>query len=191
MPEMTENETPMKKQHRKKNRETHNAAGIVSFSGSSTPESRLSLIRRGQRMQEYMFTKIMNASGTTDAELRTGRISPEKLDTDMESRKASNEREHAAQDEMLWIMRDQADMLRRWVELQEQKQEGRVPLQMLVDSQPASPGAESPSHKHSMRCGRKVHYPFHLTRGRGRVQGAEGAYSQTFHGLDCGVMLHR
>ncbi|XP_077679170.1 basic helix-loop-helix domain-containing protein USF3 isoform X2 [Eretmochelys imbricata] len=25
MPEMTENETPMKKQHRKKNRETHNA----------------------------------------------------------------------------------------------------------------------------------------------------------------------
>ncbi|XP_073166250.1 basic helix-loop-helix domain-containing protein USF3 isoform X3 [Lepidochelys kempii] len=135
MPEMTENETPMKKQHRKKNRETHNAAGIVSFSGSSTPESRLSLIRRGQRMQEYMFTKIMNASGTTDAELRTGRISlSEKLDMDMESRKASNEREHAAQDEMLWIMRDQADMLRRWVELQEQKQEGRVPLQTLVDA---------------------------------------------------------
>ncbi|XP_077666517.1 uncharacterized protein LOC144261159 [Eretmochelys imbricata] len=137
------------------------AAGNVSFSLSSTPESRLSVIRRSRkRTQEDMFTEIMNTSGTADTELRAWRISlSEKLDMDMKSRKASNERECAAQDEMLWIMKDQADMLLRLIELQEQKQKGRVLLQTLVDIQPASPGAESPSPKHSMRGGRKVHYP--------------------------------
>ncbi|EMP37958.1 Rho GTPase-activating protein 15 [Chelonia mydas] len=43
----------------------------VSFGMSSTPESRLLLIRRRRkRMQEDMFTEIMNASGTADTELR-------------------------------------------------------------------------------------------------------------------------
>ncbi|XP_065258106.1 junctional adhesion molecule B isoform X4 [Emys orbicularis] len=131
------------------------SAGNLSFGMPSTPESRLSLIRRRRkRMREDMFTEIMNASWTADTELRALRISQsKKLDMDMESRKASNEQERAAQDEMLWIMRDQADMLRHLVKLQEQKQEGRVPLQMQVDSQPASPGAESPSSKRSLRCG--------------------------------------
>ncbi|XP_074927824.1 basic helix-loop-helix domain-containing protein USF3 isoform X3 [Chelonoidis abingdonii] len=36
MPEMTENETPMKKQHRKKNRETHNAGGVPQCSSVTT-----------------------------------------------------------------------------------------------------------------------------------------------------------
>ncbi|XP_074921728.1 uncharacterized protein LOC142046782 [Chelonoidis abingdonii] len=145
------------------------AAGNVSIGMSSTPEGRLSLIgRRRKRTLEDMFTEIMNTSRTADIELRAWRISlSEKLDVDMESRKASNEQERAAQDEMLQIMRDQTDVLRCLVELQEQKQEGRVPLQTLVDSQPASPGAESPSPKCSMRSERKVHYPFHLTQWEG------------------------
>ncbi|XP_043348043.1 uncharacterized protein LOC122455705 [Dermochelys coriacea] len=145
------------------------SAGNVSFSMLSTPESRLLRIRmRRNRMQEDMFTKIMNASGTVDTELRAWRISlSEKLDTDMESRKASHKHECVAQDEMLWIMRDKSDMLRCLVELQEQKQKGRVLLHTLWQSQPALPDAESPSAKHSMRHGRKVHYPFHLIQGVG------------------------
>ncbi|CAM4580835.1 uncharacterized protein LOC142072618 [Caretta caretta] len=144
-------------------------AGNVSFGMSSTPESRLLLIRRRRkRTREDMFTEIMHASGTADPKLRVWRISlSKKLDMDMESRKASNEQECVSQDEMLRIMRDEADMLRHLIELQEQKQEGRVPLQTLVDSQPASPGAESPFPKCSMRRERKVHYPFHLTQGEG------------------------
>nr|XP_048702187.1 uncharacterized protein LOC125634890 [Caretta caretta] len=100
-------------------------AGNVSFGSSSTSESRLSVIRRRRkRTREDMFTEITNTSRTADTELRAWRISlSKKLDMDMESRKASNERERAVQDEMLWIMKDQADMLRR---LQEQKQEGEA-----------------------------------------------------------------
>ncbi|EMP38612.1 hypothetical protein UY3_04178 [Chelonia mydas] len=61
---------------------------------------------------------------SADTELRAWRISlSEKLDMGMESRKASNEYECVAQDEMLRIMRDQADILRCLVELREQKQE--------------------------------------------------------------------
>ncbi|EMP28947.1 Ankyrin repeat and SOCS box protein 5 [Chelonia mydas] len=98
-------------------------AGNVSFGMLSTPENRLSLIRRRKRKREDMFTEVMNASETADTELRAWRISlSEKLDMDMKSRKASNEQEQVAQDKMLRIMRDQADMLRRLVELQEQKQ---------------------------------------------------------------------
>ncbi|CAM4563300.1 unnamed protein product [Caretta caretta] len=64
------------------------SAGNVSFGGSSTPESRLSLLRRRRkRMREDMFTKIMNTSRTAYTELRAWRISrSEKLDMDMESR---------------------------------------------------------------------------------------------------------
>ncbi|XP_038278062.1 uncharacterized protein LOC119863544 [Dermochelys coriacea] len=122
---------------------------------SSTPESRLSLSRRRRkRTREDLFTEIMNASGTADTELKAWGISlSEKLDMNMESRKASNDQEHAAQDEMLQIMRDQANMLRCLIELQEQKQEGRVSLQTLMVSQPVSPGAESPFPKCSMRHG--------------------------------------
>ncbi|CAM2098708.1 unnamed protein product [Caretta caretta] len=117
-----------------------NGAGNVSFGGSSTPESRLSLIRRKRkRIWEDMFTERMNGSRTADTERRVWRISlSKKLDMDMESRKASNEQEHAVQDEMLQIMRDQTDMLRRLVELQEQKQEGRIPMQTLGDRHLAS-----------------------------------------------------
>ncbi|CAM2114463.1 unnamed protein product [Caretta caretta] len=105
-------------------------------------------------MRSDMFTEILNASGTAEAELRAWTISlSEKLDIDMESRKVSSEQERVVQDEMLQIMRDQADMFRHLAELQEQKQEGRVPLQTLVDSQAASPGTESPSPKLSLRRG--------------------------------------
>ncbi|CAM5147670.1 unnamed protein product [Eretmochelys imbricata] len=105
-------------------------AGNVSFGVSSTPESRLSLIRRRRkRTREDMFTEIMNASRTADTERRAWRISLfEKLDMDMESRKASNERERAVQDEMLRIMRDQSDMLRRLVELQNRSRSFKMGL---------------------------------------------------------------
>ncbi|XP_037750624.1 uncharacterized protein LOC119565781 [Chelonia mydas] len=96
--------------------------GKVSFGVSSTPENRLLMIRRRRkRTWEDMFTERMNASGTAVTELRAWRISlSEKLDMDMESRKTSSEQEWAAQDVVLRIMRNQADMLRHLVELQEQ-----------------------------------------------------------------------
>lgn len=74
-----------------------------------------------------MFNKIMPLGQLT--ELRAwGILLFEKLD--LESRSTSEEQECAAQDVMLWIMRDQLDV-RHLVELQEKQLAARFPRQPL------------------------------------------------------------
>ncbi|KAH1178452.1 hypothetical protein KIL84_012154, partial [Mauremys mutica] len=69
----------------------------LSFSTSSTLGERLFQIRRQKNwMHDDMFSKIMNTSGTAETELRAWKISlSEKLDIDMESKRASQEQEHS------------------------------------------------------------------------------------------------
>ncbi|EMP31915.1 hypothetical protein UY3_10953 [Chelonia mydas] len=105
----------------------------LAFSTSSTPPEKLSQIKRQKRrMHDDMFKEITNASGTANTELRAWRISlSEKLDTDMDSRRASQVPKYTTQEEMLRILKDQSDTLRHLVELQEKQLEARFPLQSL------------------------------------------------------------
>ncbi|XP_067391846.1 egl nine homolog 1 isoform X1 [Emydura macquarii macquarii] len=118
-----------------------------SFTSASTPAERLSQIRRwGKKPLDDVFNKLMNASATADIELRAWKMLLS-VKLNMENRKSSQEQERATQQEMLHIMRGQSDMLRHLVELQEEQQQDRLPLQPLQNTQPIScfPGPNRPS----------------------------------------------
>ncbi|XP_067424633.1 zinc finger and SCAN domain-containing protein 29-like [Emydura macquarii macquarii] len=95
----------------------------------------------GSSPKTYCFYEelheILGGNPTTmpsaDTELRVWRISlSDKLNLD--NRKAAQEYEHSTQDEMLCIMRDQSNMLRCLVELQEAQWQERLPLQPQQNS---------------------------------------------------------
>ncbi|KAH1185538.1 hypothetical protein KIL84_018287, partial [Mauremys mutica] len=95
--------------------------------------------------------KDNKASGTAETGLRAWRISlTEKLDIDMESRRAFQEHEHVMQDE---IMKNQSDMLRHPVELQEKQLEAKLALQLLQNCLQALPCSQFPSPKRSRSWG--------------------------------------
>ncbi|XP_067415905.1 uncharacterized protein [Emydura macquarii macquarii] len=104
---------------------------------SHTPAERLSQIRRRKKKTwDDMINEVMNTSAAADTELRAWRISlSDKLNMDMDNRKAAQEYDHSTQEEMLRIMGDQSDMLRHLVELQEAQQQDRLPLQPLQNSE--------------------------------------------------------
>ncbi|XP_043346517.1 neuronal growth regulator 1 isoform X3 [Dermochelys coriacea] len=99
----------------------------LSAGASSTPGQRLSQIRRwGKKTREDMVNVLMHTSESDKTELRIWRITlTENLDLD---RRASREQERARQEEMLRIMKEQSDMLRHLVEVQERQLDARVPL---------------------------------------------------------------
>ncbi|XP_039395708.1 uncharacterized protein LOC120405868 [Mauremys reevesii] len=133
---------------------------------------------------EDMFNKLLLEARVDKMELRTWRITlSENLDMDREDRRACREQECAMQEEMLWIMKEQSDTLRRLVEVQERQLDARVPLQSMLNMLPSSPSSTSFSPKCPMRQtagGGKFCIP--CTQHQGRIQGPEGAHSHTF---DC------
>ncbi|EMP36606.1 hypothetical protein UY3_06229 [Chelonia mydas] len=100
-------------------------------------------------MHDEMVSELMQLSGTDRAQQHVWR------DTVAQYRKVANEREdrrddkderwrqeyQRRQDAMLGLLRDQIDMLQRLVEVQEQQQDHRLPLQPLFNSPLSSPSS--------------------------------------------------
>ncbi|EMP40072.1 hypothetical protein UY3_02703 [Chelonia mydas] len=88
------------------------SAETLSIGISSTPGQRLSQIRRRKKKtQEDMFSELMCTTKSDKTELRAWRNTLSE-DMDRENRRVCREQEHVTQEEMLWIMKEQSDMLR-------------------------------------------------------------------------------
>nr|XP_048720085.1 uncharacterized protein LOC125642552 isoform X2 [Caretta caretta] len=154
--------TEIPSQH-KEAREGTSAANVSSL---PPPSQRLSQIRRRQKcMRDEMFSKLMQSSGTDRAQQNVWR------DTIVEYRKVANEREERWQQEdqrrheaTLGLLQDQTDMLRSLVEVHEQQQDHRLPLQPQFNCPPSSPSsiASSPRRPRTQGAG-SLRAPNHST----------------------------
>ncbi|XP_065406469.1 uncharacterized protein LOC135972413 [Chrysemys picta bellii] len=116
-------------------------SAAANFSSLPPPSRRLSQIRRRRkRTRDDMFTEIMECTRNERAHLNEWKDTVTKFRKDASEcevlRDARDERWQAA---TLGLLREQTDMLRRLVELQEQQQDDRVPLQPLYNLPPPSP----------------------------------------------------
>ncbi|XP_065274072.1 uncharacterized protein LOC135890590 [Emys orbicularis] len=145
------------------------AAETLSVGASAMPGQRLSQIRRRKKKTRAdMFNELMCASESDKSEWRIALS--ENLAMHREDRRACREHEHATQEEMLRIMKEQSDMLRRLVEVQEKQPDARVPLQPMLNLLLSLPSSTSSSPKCPMRrgeWGEGVWYPLHSTPGEG------------------------
>ncbi|XP_050797398.1 eukaryotic translation initiation factor 3 subunit A-like [Gopherus flavomarginatus] len=127
----------------------------ANFSSLPTLSRRLSQIRRQKKKtREEMFSEIMEVTRNERAHLNEWKdvVAKYRKDaSDREDRRDEREDRRDARDERwrqedqrwqdatLRLLRDQTDMLRRMVELQERQQDHRVPLQPLYNHPPPSP----------------------------------------------------
>nr|XP_008165363.1 uncharacterized protein LOC101937139 isoform X1 [Chrysemys picta bellii]XP_023961298.1 uncharacterized protein LOC101937139 isoform X1 [Chrysemys picta bellii] len=119
--------------------------------------------RRPKRTRADAPHETMNASGRADTEPRTA-VS-EKMD--VMSRVQAKETERAMQQEVLGILKEQTDILRRLLDLQERYFKSRLPLQPLQNSTLTSPYFPSPPRTHSTWRRGPMQYPFHSIPGEG------------------------
>ncbi|XP_074981061.1 NKG2-A/NKG2-B type II integral membrane protein-like [Caretta caretta] len=141
---------------RKRKKRRRMRAETSSVGASSTLGQRLSQIRRQKKKtREDMFNKLMRASKSDKTELSARRIAlSDSLHKDSEDRRACREHVRDTQDKMVWIMREQIDMLRRLAQVQERQLDARVPLHPMLNLLPSSPILHPP--------------PQNVLRGRGR-----------------------
>ncbi|XP_053891452.1 uncharacterized protein LOC128840916 [Malaclemys terrapin pileata] len=140
-------------------------SAAANLSSLPPPSRRLSQIRRRRkRTRDDMFTEIMECTRNQRAHLN------EWKDTVTKFRKDASEREvlRDARDERwqaatLGLLREQTDMLRRLVELQERQQDDRVPLQPLYNLPPPSPCFISSSPRRVRTRGGRLRAPSHST----------------------------
>ncbi|XP_053880957.1 uncharacterized protein LOC128835468 [Malaclemys terrapin pileata] len=139
------------------------SAETFSRGASSMLGQRLFQIRRWKKKtREDMFNELIHASKSDKMELSTWRIAlSENLHNDCEDRRACREHKCDTQDEMVRLMREQTDMLRHLVEVQERQLDARVPLQPMVNLLPLLPSSTFSSLKYPRMWGRKVRYPLH------------------------------
>ncbi|KAM9149071.1 uncharacterized protein ACDP82_006238 [Pangshura tecta] len=139
--------------------EAMEGTSAANFSSLPTPSQRLSQIRRGKKkMQEEMFLEIMELTHNERAHLNEWKDMVAKYRKDAsdcedrrdqreDRRDARDERrdardetwqqeEQSWQDATLGLLRDQTDMVRHMMELQERQQDHRVPLQPLYNHPP-------------------------------------------------------
>nr|XP_048695111.1 uncharacterized protein LOC125631836 [Caretta caretta] len=119
------------------------SAANVSTLPLSSPSQRLARIKRQKnRTRDEMFSELMQASRAARAQQNAWRQTmAESLKAENECQKRWRERVYRRQDAMLRLMREQTDILRRLVELQERQQEHRPPLQPLCNHPPSSPSS--------------------------------------------------
>ncbi|XP_065421536.1 uncharacterized protein LOC135975263 [Chrysemys picta bellii] len=168
-------------------------SAAANSSSLPPPSRRLSQIRRRKKTRDEMFAEIMESSRSDTAHLNEWKETVSKYrkeaseredrrdqredmrdqredrrDQREERRDARDERwrqeDQRRQDAMLGLLREQTDMLRRLVELQERLQENRLPLQPLYPPSP-SPCSISSSPR----------------RVRTRGGGGEAPYTFPFH----------
>ncbi|XP_073188093.1 uncharacterized protein [Lepidochelys kempii] len=142
--------------------EAGEGTSAADVSSLPPPSQRLSQIRRRKkRTHDDMFSELMQSSGTDRAVWR---------DTIAEYRTVADEHEERWQqedqrrhEETLGILRDQMDMLRRLVEVQERQQDHRLPLQPLLNCLPSSPSSIASSPRRPRMRGGKLRAPNHST----------------------------
>ncbi|XP_065271625.1 zinc finger and SCAN domain containing 29 [Emys orbicularis] len=140
------------------------SARSAAWGSSSTLSAGLFQIRqRPKRTRTDTLHETLNASGRADTEPRTA-VS-EKMD--VMSRAQAKETERAMQQEVLGILKEQTDILRRLLDLQERYFKSLLPLQPLQNSTLTSPYFPSPPRTHSTWRRGPMQYPFHSIPGEG------------------------
>ncbi|XP_065445116.1 uncharacterized protein LOC135982422 [Chrysemys picta bellii] len=155
-------------------------SAAANFSSFPPLSRRLSQIRcRKKRTQDEMFAEIMESTSSERVHLN------EWKDTVSKYRKDASEREDRRdqredrrdqcedrrdarderwwQDAMLGLLREQTDMLRRLVELQEWQQDHRLALQPLYNPPPSSPCSIASSPRRVRTRAGRLHAPSHST----------------------------
>ncbi|XP_050793255.1 uncharacterized protein LOC127043298 [Gopherus flavomarginatus] len=169
--------------------EAMEATSAAYFSSLPTPSRRLSQIRRRKKkMRDQMFSEIMEVTRNERAHLNDWKDVVAKYRKDAsehedrrdqhEDRRDEREDKRDAQDErwrqkdqrcrqgdqrwrdaMLELLRDQTDILRRLVELQEEQRGHRVQLQPLCNHSHHSPCSISSSPRHVRTRGGSLRAP--------------------------------
>ncbi|XP_050810356.1 uncharacterized protein LOC127051719 [Gopherus flavomarginatus] len=152
--------------------EATEATSAANFSSLPTPSRRLSQIRqRKKKRREDMFSEIMEVTHNERAHLNEWKdmVSNYRKDTSEyeDSRDAGDERwqqeDQRWRDATLGLLRDQTDILQRLVEVQEQQQGHRVPLQPLCNHPHHSPCSISSSPRRVRTHGGRLRAPAHST----------------------------
>ncbi|XP_053894967.1 uncharacterized protein LOC128842802 [Malaclemys terrapin pileata] len=153
-------------------------SAAANSSSLPPPSRRLSQIRRRKkRTRDEMFSEIMESSRSDRAHLNEWKETVSKYrkeaseredrrDQREDRRDARDERwrqeDQRKQDATLGLLREQTDMLRRLVELQERLLENRLPLQPLFHP-PPSPCSVSSSPRRVRTRGGRLRTPSHST----------------------------
>ncbi|XP_053898640.1 capping protein-inhibiting regulator of actin dynamics-like [Malaclemys terrapin pileata] len=153
----------------------------AAANSSSLPplSRRLSQIRRRKKKtRDEMFAEIMESTRSDRAHLNEWKDTVSKYrkeDSEREDRRDQREERRDARDERWWqedqrrqdatlgLLREQTDMLRRLVELQERQQDNRVPLQPLYNPPPPSPCSIASSPRRVRTRGGRLRTPSHST----------------------------
>ncbi|XP_053896462.1 uncharacterized protein LOC128843564 [Malaclemys terrapin pileata] len=163
-------------------------SAAANSSSLPPPSRRLSQIRRRKkRTRDEMFSEIMESSRSDRAHLNEWKETVSKYrkeaseredrrdqcedmrDQREERRDARDERwwqeDQRRQDATLGLLREQTDMLRRLVELQERLLENRLPLQPLFHPPPSPCSVSSSPRRVRTRGGEAPYtFPFHPSR---------------------------
>ncbi|XP_065435386.1 SRRM2 protein homolog rsr-2-like [Chrysemys picta bellii] len=163
-------------------------SAAANSSSIPPPSRRLSQIRRRKkRTRDEMFSEIMESSRSDRAHLNEWKETVSKYrkeasecedrrdqredrrDQREERRDARDERwrqeDQRSKDATLGLLREQTDMLRRLVELQEQLLENRLPLQPLFHPPPSPCSVSSSPRRVRTRGGEAPYtFPFHPSR---------------------------
>ncbi|KAM9173386.1 uncharacterized protein ACDP82_000486 [Pangshura tecta] len=163
------------------NNEAMEGTFAANFSSLPTPSQRLSKIRRRKKKtRDEMFSDIMEVNRKERAHLNEWKemVSNYRKDaSEREDRRDTQDerwRQEDWQEDQRWrqedqrwrdatlgLLRDQTDMFRRLVELQERQQDHRVLLQPLYNH--PSPCSTSSSPSPVRTRGRRLHAPMHST----------------------------
>ncbi|KAM9154632.1 uncharacterized protein ACDP82_003519 [Pangshura tecta] len=159
--------------------EAMEGTSAANFSSLPTPSQRLAKIRqRKKKTRDEMFLDIMEVTRKERAHLNEWKVvfsnyrkdASEREDRrDTRDERWRQEDQRWCQEDQWWrdatlgLLRDQTDMLRRLVELQEQHQDHRVPLQPLYNHPHLSPCSTSSSPRHVRTLGGRLCAPAHST----------------------------
>ncbi|XP_065430073.1 uncharacterized protein LOC135976728 [Chrysemys picta bellii] len=154
-------------------------SAAANSSSLPPPSRRLSQIRRRKKKtRDEMFAEIMESSRSDRAHLNEWKETVSKYrkeaseredrrDQREERRDARDERwrqeDQRRQDARLGLLREQTDMLRRLVELQERLQENRLPLQPLYPPPPSPCSVSSSPRRVRTGGGGRLRTPSHST----------------------------
>ncbi|XP_050819372.1 uncharacterized protein LOC127055877 [Gopherus flavomarginatus] len=161
------------------NSEAMEATSAAHFSSLPTPSRRLAQIRgRKKRTRDKMFSEIMEVTCNERAHQNQWKdvVSNYREDaSEHEDRRDARDERWRQEDqrcrqedqqwrnEMLGLLRDQTDILRRLVELQEEQRGHRVPLQPLCHHPQYSPCSISSSLRRVRTHGGRLCAPTHST----------------------------
>ncbi|XP_050810323.1 uncharacterized protein LOC127051700 [Gopherus flavomarginatus] len=152
--------------------EAMEVTSAANFSSLPTPSRRLFQIRRRKKKtRDEMFLEIMEVTRNERAHLNEWKdvVSNYRKDASEREEKRDARDKRWRQEDQWWrdatleLLRDQTDILRRLLELQEEQQGHRVPLQPLCNHPHHSPCSMSSSPRRVRTRGGRLCAPAHST----------------------------